>query len=64
MQYLIDIPLGLGDSVVDKHSGDSGVVVQCLDDHYVRVLWGQSKRPTTHRQSSLSRVLAGARRWH
>jgi hypothetical protein len=46
--------LKVGDEVVyDIDTTYVGIVVQIVDDEYVRVLWDSARVPTTHRQSSL-----------
>jgi len=64
MQYLINVPIDLGDTVLDDQSGSDGVVIERLDEEYVRVRWGGRDGPTTHHQGGLVRTVAAARRWH
>jgi hypothetical protein len=42
--------------VYDTDATCVGVVVQIVDDEYVRILWDTARVPTTHRQSCLQKA--------
>jgi len=65
MDKLIE-PIKVGETVArDGYAAeDYGVVVERLDDEYVRVLWDDIGVATVHRQSSLKRVIGASRRRH
>ena len=49
-----NVQLKVGDEVVyDIDATAIGIVVEIVDDEYVRVLWDAARVPTTHRQSCL-----------